>query len=100
MYRVEKLEGIKNYGTWKYAMKMLHIEDKLWEAVEPPADKVIDTDILQQALAAIVLKISSSIYVRTKNSLRSMEQIRKSLCDYWTSTSNSIRLSALYNETD
>lgn len=69
-YRVEKLEGTKNYGTWKYAMKMLLIKEKLWKAI---VNETIDDETDQQALAAIVLNIFPNIYVRTKSAKTAKE---------------------------
>lgn len=74
-YKVEKLQGSKNYATWKYAMKMLLIREKLWKAVEPALleNEQVDKDLDQQALAAIVLNVQPCIYVRTKTATTARE---------------------------
>lgn len=65
VYRVKKLGGTKNYGTLKYAMEIILIKVKLWQAVEPLTDEVIDSDIDQQAQGAMSNKLEKDYWTVT-----------------------------------
>ncbi|KAI5635587.1 gag-polypeptide of LTR copia-type domain-containing protein [Phthorimaea operculella] len=63
----EKLDGVSNFGTWKFQMTMyLKLED-LWSCIEMPEDGVVDPKKDIKALARISLALKSTCiqYVRT-----------------------------------
>lgn len=64
MYNVDKLNGIANYTSWKFLMKMMLVLEGLWGCVDgTDTDEVRD----QRALARICMSIQTSLhqYVRT-----------------------------------
>ncbi|KAI5640385.1 gag-polypeptide of LTR copia-type domain-containing protein [Phthorimaea operculella] len=63
----EKLDGVSNFGTWKFQMTMyLKLED-LWSCIEIPEGGVVDPKKDIKALARISLALKSTCiqYVRT-----------------------------------
>lgn len=53
---IEKLEGHKNYDSWKFQMKMILIDYGLWQCVQGTDN---NTDRDQRALAKICLSVKS-----------------------------------------
>ncbi|KAL4703274.1 hypothetical protein ACJJTC_009249 [Scirpophaga incertulas] len=63
---VDKLDGKENYGIWNFQMKLLLIEQRLWNVVnDPPA--VVDPLLDQSAYAKICLAVKPICYPHVKN---------------------------------
>ena len=63
---LKKLEGMSNYSTWKFAMKMRLMNYDVWEAVEPgnlDLTKLEDRKANSKALSTICLGIQEKIDV-------------------------------------
>ncbi|CAG9104628.1 unnamed protein product [Plutella xylostella] len=66
----EKLNGIANYGNWKFLMRMYLIHEDLWDCIEessPGAPKVTDDRKQQKALAKICLMVQPSSFSHVRN---------------------------------
>lgn len=69
---------------------MILIKEKLWQAVKLPAEKIFNAEIDQKALVAVVLNISSNIYVRTKTA--------ETVKEVWTKLESSFESSGLRHQ--
>jgi hypothetical protein len=65
-YKIEPLQGSKNYRTWKFSMKMILQAKDLWEVVSGEEDKPVDENEAlvwdkkgRKALALIVLGLAA-----------------------------------------
>ncbi|KAI5636951.1 gag-polypeptide of LTR copia-type domain-containing protein [Phthorimaea operculella] len=59
---VEKLDGISNYITWKFSMKMALILDSLWECIEHDQQAPVDRLKDQKAFARIALCVKPNLF--------------------------------------
>lgn len=58
-YAIEKLEGIQNYNSWKFAMRMTLTLEGLWDVVR---GNRVDAACDQRALARICLALKPALY--------------------------------------
>lgn len=68
----EKLNGISNYGNWKFLMRMYLIHEDLWDCIEENSQgvpKVTDERKQQKALAKICLMVQPSSFSHVRNAL-------------------------------
>jgi hypothetical protein len=62
---IEKLEGVKNYGTWKFEMKLLLIDSGLWDCIE--STEQLDQARDLRAYAKICLHVQSVCHPHVRN---------------------------------
>lgn len=67
---VEKLKGAENYSTWKFLMKMILIQEDLWDVVEK---EVKDEKRSQKALARICLSVLPLAFTHVRNAKNAYE---------------------------
>lgn len=67
---IEKLKGIDNYSSWKFMMRMILIQEELWECVE---NKEKDGKKQQKALARIALAVQPSVIPHIRNAMSAHE---------------------------
>jgi len=59
-----KLDGMSNYSSWKFVMKMTLIGMDVWDCVDPPSGTIVtDTKRDQRALATICLNVKTHCHV-------------------------------------
>lgn len=68
---IVKLEGTKNYNTWKFQMKLILIESGLWDAVEGTEE--VDPAKDQKAYAKICLTVHPLCYPHVRNAKTAKE---------------------------
>lgn len=60
---IEKLQGIDNYTTWKFAMRLILNAEGLWQCVvSTDADRDADPTRDSRALARICLSLQPNLY--------------------------------------
>lgn len=69
IHNLDRLEGISNYNSWKFSMKMALTMDGLWECVEGNGDAARDG----RALARICLGLKSTCYQYVRDARTSKE---------------------------
>lgn len=63
---IEKLDGIKNYESWKFRMKMVSIDYGLWNCVTR-SDTNADRDLDALAKISLFVKPLCSVHLRSAN---------------------------------
>lgn len=58
----ERLQGVDNYQTWKFAMRMALVLENLWDCVIATSEQTVDTARDGRALARICLGIKPCCY--------------------------------------
>lgn len=61
---IDKLKGIENYSSWKFMMRMILIQEELWECVE---NEEGDIKKQQKALARIALAVQPTAIPHIRN---------------------------------
>lgn len=62
---IEKLEGVSNYNSWKFQMKMILTLEGLWKYVDGVNDG--DTSLDQRALARICLSVKATCHQHVRH---------------------------------
>ncbi|KOB79025.1 Retrovirus-related Pol polyprotein from transposon TNT 1-94, partial [Operophtera brumata] len=69
-YNIDKLDGMSNYNTWKFCMKMALTLENLWHCIQ--GNEVVDYQD-QRALARICLAVKPHCYQYVQNAKTSKE---------------------------
>lgn len=72
---IEKLEGVRNYGTWKFQMKLLLIDHGLWNFAIGAVPATSDSTRDQKTYAKICLNVQPICYPHVK--------LAKTAADAW-----------------
>lgn len=70
---IEKLEGISNYATWKFQMKLILIDNNLWEYATGRFTEASDLSRDQKAYAKICLLVKPICYPHVRNAKSAAE---------------------------
>lgn len=73
---IEKLDGVKNYGSWKFQMKLLLIEQGLWNLIDSDQSSVPTQDEIardQRAYAKICLNVNPACHPHVRNAKTAKE---------------------------
>ncbi|KOB77348.1 Retrovirus-related Pol polyprotein from transposon TNT 1-94, partial [Operophtera brumata] len=69
---VKKLEGVSNYNSWKFQMKMVLTLEGLWSCIGS-ADSQTDTSRDQKALARICLSVKAACHQHVRHCVKAKE---------------------------
>lgn len=68
---IEKLRGFENYPVWKFLVRMILVQDDLWDAVESKQEESNKTQ--QKALARICLMVEPNVLSHIRNAKTAYE---------------------------
>jgi hypothetical protein len=68
---IEKLQGVKNYGIWKFQMRVTRIDCGLWDCIH--GTEPVDSSRDQQVYAKICLCVQIICYTHVRNAKTAKE---------------------------
>ena len=68
-----KLDGMSNYSSWKFMIKMTLIGMDLWDCVDPSNTNTHKVRRDQRALATICLNVKNHCHVHVQNAITAQE---------------------------